>query len=245
MPLYQPIKLAVSYSSTNGWGGFHEWQPGYSAVMATEKSTRTWRIGGLLVGLVALVFGVMALTSLLPSLNPFKTQEVDRSGPVLLQSIRDLSQYHAAVGEFQVVVDLEKDVKFVPSFLAGQRALFVAAGSVNSYVDFSGMTGDALKVSQENKTVEVTLPAAKLDKPNLDQNRSYLFAQSRGIWDRLTSLFETPNQQEFYVVGEQKIADAATRAGLTKRAEANTRTMLTGLLKSLGFTAVFTGQTAS
>jgi len=208
-------------------------------------SRRPWRIVGVLVGIVALVLLVMGVTSLLPKLNPFRTEEVDRSGPVLLQSVRDLSQYHAAVGEFQVVVDLEKDVKFVPDFLAGQRALFVAAGSVSSYVDFSRLSGDALKMSQDKKTVEVTLPPAQLDKPNLDQQRSYLFAQQRGIWDRLTSLFETPNQQQFYVVGEQKIAEAATHAGLTKRAEANTRSMLTGMMKSLGFTAVFSGPTAS
>ena len=214
--------------------------------MASESTARRpWRIVGVLVGIVALVLLVMGVTSWLPNLNPFRTEEVDRTGPVLLQSIRDLSQYHAAVGEFQVVVDLEKDVKFVPDVLAGQRALFVAAGSVNAFVDFSGLSGDALKMSQDGKTVEVTLPAAQLDKPNLDQQRSYLFAQQRGIWDRLTSLFATPNQQEFYVVGEQKIAEAATHAGLTKRAEANTRTMLTGLLRSLGLTAVFAGQTAS
>jgi hypothetical protein len=213
--------------------------------MASESSTRTWRIVGVLVGIVALVLVVMGVTSLLPKLNPFRTEEVDRSGPVLLQSIRDLSQYHAAIGEFQVVVDLEKDVKFVPDFLAGQRALFVAAGSVDAFIDFSGLSGDALKRSEDGKSVEITLPPAQLAKPNLDQQRSYLFAQQRGIWDRLTSLFDTPNQQQFYQVGEQKIAEAATHAGLTKRAEANTRTMLTGMMKSLGLTAVFQGQSAS
>ena len=213
--------------------------------MATESSTRTWRIVGVLVGIVALVLVVMGVTSLLPKLNPFRTEEVDRSGPVLLQSIRDLSQYHAAIGEFQVVVDLEKDVKFVPDFLAGQRALFVAAGSVDAFVDFSRLSGDGLKLSPDGKSVEITLPGAQLAKPNLDQQRSYLFAQQRGIWDRLSSLFSTPDQQEFYVVGEQKIAEAATHAGLTKRAEANTRTMLTGMMKSLGLTAVFQGQSAS
>lgn len=213
--------------------------------MATESSARTWRIIGVLAGVVALVVVVMGVTSLLPNLNPFRTEEVDRTGPVLLESIRDLSQYHAAVGEFQVVVDLEKDVKFVPDFLAGEHALFVAAGSVSAFVDFSGLTADALKVSEDRKSVEVKLPAPQLDKPNLDQQRSYLFAQDRGIWNRLKSLFETPNQQEFYMIGEQKIAEAAGHAGLTKRAEANTRTMLTGMLKTLGFTVIFPGQTAS
>jgi hypothetical protein len=207
--------------------------------MAAENSARPWRIAGVLVGVVILVLGVMGLTSLLPNLNPFRTQDVDRSQPVLLQSIRDLSQYHAAVGDFQVVIDLEKDVQFVPSWLAGQRALFVAAGSVNAFVDFSELNEDALKVSADGKSVDVRLPPPRLDKPNLDQQRSYLFAQERGVWDRLKSLFEVPDQQQFYAMGEQKIADAAAGAGLIERAEDNTRAMLIGMLQPLGYQVTF------
>jgi hypothetical protein len=207
--------------------------------MADILKNRIWRVALVLVGVVVLALGVLGLSSLIPNLNPFRTDEIDRSGPAILQSIRDLSQYHAAVGEFQVVVDLEKDVAFVPSFLAGERVLFVASGTVNAYVDFSGLSGDALTVSEEQKTVEVRLPPAQLDKTNLNQERSYLFATQRGIWNRLNSLFESPDQQQFYTVAEQKIAEAATGAGLTKRAEDNTRGMLVGMLGALGYKAVF------
>lgn len=207
--------------------------------MATGFTARPWRVISVLLGVVILVLGVMGLTSLVPNLNPFRTEEVDRSQPVLLQSIRDLSQYHAAVGDFQVVVDLEKDVKLVPSWLSGERALFVAAGSVNAFVDFSGLNGDALTVSEDRTKVEVRIPPAALDKPNLDQQRSYLYAQQRGVWNRLSTLFEAPDQQQFYVLAEQKIAEAAVHAGLTKRAEDNTRAMLIGMLEPLGYQVTF------
>ena len=207
--------------------------------MATGFTARPWRIIGVLLGVVILVLGVMGLISLVPNLNPFRTEEIDRSQPVLLQSIRDLSQYHAAVGDFQVVVDLEQDVKLVPSWLSGERALFVAAGSVNAFVDFSGLNGDALTVSEDRTKVEVRLPPAQLDKPNLDQQRSYLYAQQRGVWNRLSTLFEAPDQHQFYVLAEQKIADAAVHAGLTKRAEDNTRAMLIGMLQPLGYQVTF------
>lgn len=208
---------------------------------SSRKSSLAWRISTAAAAAAVLVLVTMGVISIIPNLNPFTTKEVDRSGPVLLQSIRDLSQYHAAVGEFQVVIDLEKDVRFVPSFLAGTRTLFVATGSVDAFVDFSAMAGDALKVAPGSKTVEIRLPEPQLDKPNLDQQRSYLFAQQRGIWDRFKSLFEIPDQQQFYVLGEQKIADAAKNAGLLVRAKSNTRTMLSGMLQSLGFKASFPG----
>ncbi|HEV2784516.1 MAG TPA: DUF4230 domain-containing protein [Actinophytocola sp.] len=207
--------------------------------MATDSSNRLWRIAWVLVAVVVLALGAIGLATLVPNLNPFRTEEIDRTQPALLESIKDLSQYHAAVGEFQVVVDLEKDVAFVPSFLAGERALFVAAGSVNAFVDFSGLTGDALTVSEDRKSVEIRLPPAQLDKPNLNQDRSYLFATQRGIWNRLSSLFQAPDQQQFYQVAEQKIGEAAKAAGLTKRAEDNTRAMLVGMMSTLGYQVTF------
>lgn len=209
--------------------------------MADRGFPRRWglavgALGALLVALVA-VFG---LTSWVPSLNPFGSDTEDRSQPVLLQSIRDLSQYHAAVGDFQVIVDIEKDVRFVPAPIAGQRTLFVAAGTVNAFVDFSELSGDALKVSPDGKTVEVRLPAPALDKPNLDPERSYLFGQQRGVLTRLGDLLGKPtDQQEFHVVAERKIAEAASASGLADRAEKNTRAMLTGMLQSLGYQVSF------
>jgi hypothetical protein len=207
--------------------------------MAPDKPSRAWRILAALVGVVVLAFGVMGLVSLAPKLNPFATDEVDRSQPVLLQSIRDLSQYHAAAGEFQVVIDLEKDVRFLPAGVAGERALFIAAGSVNAFVDFSGMNEDALSVSPDRTSVEVRLPEPQLDEPNLHQDRSYLVAQQRGAWNRLMALFERSDQQQFYVLGEQKIAEAAKGAGLVERARTNTRAMLVGMLEPLGYRVTF------
>jgi len=179
----------------------------------------------------------------LPGLKDlFGTETRDRSGPALLESIQDISRYDAASGNFQVVVDLEKDVSWVPDVIAGSRTLFVAAGSVDAYVDFGGLDENALTVDSEKHTVRVQLPDAKLAKPNLDQKKTYLYSQERGVFDRISSLFETEDQQELYVLAEKKIGDAAKDAGLTARAEKNTRAMLTGMFKSLGYTAEFTDE---
>ncbi len=203
--------------------------------------------------LVALLVGVLLVAVVLLSLRafgwgdlPFGERTVDRSQPVVLKSVQDLSRFEAASGNFQVIVDLEKDTKFVPSAIFGERTLFVAAGTVDAYVDFSGLSTGALKLSADRLTVEVTVPRPALEKPNLDPDNSYVFAQKRGIVNRFQSLFDDdPNRlQAVYKVAEQKIAAAATRTDLAKRAEQNTRAMLLSLLRSLGFTTVtvtFTG----
>jgi len=192
------------------------------------------------VGSVVLVVVLLLwLVSRIPDLNPFAERTVDRGGPAILQSVRDLSEYHAASGEFQVVVDLDKDVAWVPDVIAGERTLFVAAGSVSAFVDLGGLSENALTVDQQARTVEVRLPGAKLEKPSLDQERCYVFDQERGAFNQLESLFATPDQRELYVLAEKKIGEAAERAGLADRAERNTRSMLTGLFESLGYRAEF------
>ncbi|HEV2089324.1 MAG TPA: DUF4230 domain-containing protein [Cryptosporangiaceae bacterium] len=217
---------------------------------AHELVVRVDRRRGLLGALVVVVLLIAVVLLGLRSFGigdlPFGQRTVDRSQPVVLESVQDLSRFEAASGNFQVIVDLEKDTKYVPSAIFGERTLFVAAGTVDAYVDFAGLSGDALEVSADRSTVEVTVPRPALEKPNLDPDNSYVFAQDRGIVNRFQSLFgDDPNRlQEIYKVAEQKLAEAATRTDLAARAEQNTRAMLQSLLKSLGFTTVtvtFTG----
>ncbi|HEX6354146.1 DUF4230 domain-containing protein [Actinophytocola sp.] len=207
--------------------------------MSDRTLSPLWRIGRVVAVVLVVVVALMWLVSKVPNLNPFASETQDRSQPALLQSVRDLSQYHAAEGDFQVIVDLEHDIAWVPDIVAGSRTLFVARGSVSAYVDLETLSDKALTVDTEKKTVQVRLPAAKLAKPNIDQEHTYVYSQDRGVFDRVQSLFEAPDQREFYVLAEKKIGDAARDAALTKRAERNTRQMLTGLFTSLGYTAEF------
>ena len=204
----------------------------------TPRRRRRWRYlaGFLVVAVLLVVGGRLAWTWL----NPFGEQTIDRSQPVLLQSIKDLSRFEAATGNFQVVVDLEKDARFLPDAVKGTRTLFVGAGNVDAYVDFSAMGANGVTVSKDRKEATIRLPRAQLEKPNLDNRRSYVFAQQRGLLDRVQGfLSSSPNdQRELYVLAETKIAEAAASSDLRARADTNTKAMLEGMLKSLGFAKV-------
>lgn len=169
--------------------------------------------------------------------NPFAQQETDRSQPVLLESIQDLSRYVAAEGNFQVVIDLQSNREYVPEFLLNERTLFVGAGSVEAYVDFSQLAEGAIVESADGKGVELKLPAPQLGETNLDMEQSYVFAEKRGLFNRIGDVFDNdPNrQQRVYQLAEERIAAAARDSGLGARAEVNTRKMLEGLLRSLGY----------
>lgn len=182
------------------------------------------------------VVGAVDLFDFLP--NPFKSESVDRSQPALLERLSDLSEYRAASAELQVLIDVEEDIRFLPSFVAGQRVTFLAGGSVDGAVDFGSLGDDAVEI--DGDTVTITLPAAEIVDVDVDPDRSYVVNRDRGILDRIGGIFsDNPTgEQELYQLAEDKLRAAADQSALRDRAERNTRTMLTALLRSLGFEEV-------
>ena len=131
---------------------------------------------------------------------------------------------------------MQNDRKYIPDFLLNDRTLFVAAGSVEAYVDFAKIDKGAITESADHRTVEIKLPAPQLDKPSLDKDKSYVYAEQRGLLNRLGDVFSTTRTGcSRSTSWPRRIADAARDSGLQQRAEENTRKMLEGLLRSLGY----------
>jgi hypothetical protein len=210
--------------------------------MATAAAPRRRRWPGALLLVAAVIALLVALPALIPALNPFREDTVDRSQPVLRKSLENLSDYHAATSNMQEVVDVEHDTNLLPSFIKGDRTLFVAAGSVDAAVDFRRLAKGAVKVSGDRRAVTITLPPAHLTPARLDTSRSRIYDRDRGVLDRVGDALSDDggaDQQELYALAEQKLqAAAAADPQLRRTAERNTRAMLEGLLRGLGFEQV-------
>ncbi|MFD0518749.1 DUF4230 domain-containing protein [Paractinoplanes durhamensis] len=190
--------------------------------------------------IVAACFGLRAL-NVLPSFdNPFESKTTDRSQPVLLQSMRDLSRYVAADGTFQVIVDLQENKDNIPDFLVNRRILFVGSGTVEEYVDFAKLPTSALEVDNEKKTLTIQLPAPEQGNAALDMQKSYVVEEQRGALTAIGDAFksDTDKQQRVYAMAQQKITEAAHDSGLDQRAKDNTQRMLQSLFTRLGYTEV-------
>lgn len=203
--------------------------------MAFRRGSRA-----LVVVAALALLAVVAVVLLAGALNPFGTDTKDRSQPVLLKSLENLSDFRAATANMQVVVDVEQDSRLLPSFIKGERTLFVAAGTVDAAVDFRGLSADegAVKVSSDRRSVRLTLPAATLLEPRLDPDRTRVYDRDRGVLDRVSDAFsDRPgDEQPLYQLADEKLAAAAAAdPKLLQTAERNTRSMLEGLLRGLGF----------
>jgi Protein of unknown function (DUF4230) len=200
-------------------------------------------LAGLAAAVAVIVAGVLVLTAvhLLPHLrNPFAESTSVRSQPALLKSITSLSRYQAASGSFQVIVDLSRKTRYLPSFIEGSDTLFVGQGTVGAYDDFSRLGHGDIRVSPGRTAVTVRLPEPRLEPAVLNIRRSYVFAQQQGLLNRIGNFFSgNPNsQQQVYLAAQQKIQAAAGHSPLLAQAKTNTRSMLTSMLHSLGFSRV-------
>ncbi len=195
------------------------------------------KVPGVLLALVAaLLLGTRLF--LVPGLGDlFGTETKDRTGPAVLKSLQDMSDYEAAAGNFQVVVDLEKDAKFLPDALRGTRTLYVGAGTVGASVALGRLGKGDVTVNEDRTAAAIRLPHATLGKPALDPDRSYAVSKQRGLLDRLGDFFsDNPNDERAVnQLAAQRIGEAAKESELLARAEKNTTSMLQGLLRSLGF----------
>jgi hypothetical protein len=191
---------------------------------------------------VAVLLAALLVASVL-GFGPISNKS-ERDQTVLLKSVKNVSQYHAAVGNFEILLDEKEDTGGLPDFIAGRRTLFVAAGTVNAYVDLAGLAEEDLILSANGKSVTLRLPEPQLDKPNIDHDRSYVYSQDRGIADRVVDAFTAPQQAELYLLAESDMAKAAEDSELRQRADENTKSMLTGLFGSLGYEVSFERDTS-
>jgi hypothetical protein len=200
-----------------------------------------WGLVALVLVIISLVAGFNWVRDLLPSFdNPFASETIDRSQPPVLRSIQDLGEFRAAAGNYQVIVDVEKDTK-LPSELLGERTLFVAKGSVDAGVDLRAVSADDVQLSADRRAATITLPHAVLYPAELDLAESYVYERDQGLFNAIRDVFSDSggSERELYLVAERRLTQAAGgTSGLKARAEENTRTTLTSLLRSLGFTRV-------
>jgi hypothetical protein len=210
--------------------------------MPSIRSNGGGRIRSFFVGLAALIgVGAVALVVLGQFFSlPFSTTTRDHSAPPVLLELRNLADFHAAQAQFEVTVDQEHDVSWLPAFIAGDRVQYIAVGTVDAVVDFTALSDSAVQLSADNHSVTITLSPAYLADPVLDTKVSHVMNRDRGLVNRVTGIFtDNPTDEHGLVLlAQEKIATAAQSTDLLSRGEANTRSTLVAMLRALGFEQV-------
>ena len=208
-----------------------------------QRRGRFWRTvagfgaAGLLLGVGAVLTVALLVASIgLP--NPFATTTTEADDAVVLAAVQDLARFEAASGRFATVVDREEDADYLPDFIKGERVVMVAEGDVIATVDLSGLTEDALSVSDDGDSVTVHLPEPVLSEPRLDPDTTRVVTRDRGLLDRIDDALtsgEPTDEQPLLQRASEKVATAAGESDLRERARGNTEDFVTDTLAELGF----------
>ena len=200
-----------------------------------RSALKTLVVAAVAVVSLSIVAALVGLPGLPSFGNPLEEQTVVRDHDVVVRALDDLSEYHAATGEYQVVVDVERDTRFVPSFLKGERTTFLAQGSVDAVVDLGALDPEHV-LEADDGSVTVVLPRATLADPVIDHEASGVLDRDRGLVDRIGGVFsDSPTSEEaLYLEAESRLAEAASDSELLLRARTNTESMIRGLLGAAG-----------
>ncbi|RZU30452.1 DUF4230 domain-containing protein [Blastococcus saxobsidens] len=207
----------------------------HPASVARRRRRPSLRLVAAGVGVAVLVPVGMEVAGWLPD-DPFAQDVVDRSTTPLLLALEDLEEYHAATGTFQVVVDQEKDTRYVPSVISGERVQLLATGTADAYVDFATLDEGAVTLSADGTSATIELPAPRLDEARIDPRETRVLDRDRGLVERVgAAVGDDPvDDSALYALAEDELTAAAAASDLRARAETNTRAMLTGLASALG-----------
>ncbi len=171
--------------------------------------------------------------------NPFASETVVRDHAAVLQSLEEIAELRAATGEYQVVVDVEEETRFVPGFIKGERTTFLAQGSVDALVDLGQLDEDSVIVADDG-SVTVVLPPAVLAGPVLDHEASGVLDRDRGVLDRVGGVFsDAPTSDKgLYREAERRLAEAAADSDLLATGQANAAATVEELLRAAGIERV-------
>lgn len=212
--------------------------------MARSSSTGSPRAGLGIVAttsLMLIALGLMALVAvgLLNVLDPFGTHTVDRSGPAVLQRIQTLEEFTAAKASFTQDVDIQND-SFLPDFIKGERVTAIVTGTVRATVDFGSLGPNAVKVSDDGRSIRLTLPEPHLSGVDIDEGNARIVSRDRGVIDRIADVFSSnpTDDAPVYKAAEKKLDAAARQSDVLAQAKTNTERWMRTFLGAAGFSRV-------
>ena len=199
--------------------------------MSRRWSTRGSVAVPFLFGLLAGLLVVAGIWWVVRSVG-FSGLRVDTSRPSVVERIQRLQRLETVVFAMDKIVAGERENRFLPKFLAGDRLLLIVFGEVTAGVDGSRIT--AADVTVSGRTVRVKLPESEVFSARLDSERTRVYSRETGLFTRVDPDLETEMRRE----AERQIRQAALDQGILTVAGANARKTVTSFLSGLGFEQV-------
>jgi hypothetical protein len=168
----------------------------------------------------------------------FEPEPYQQIGPVIISSIRDLSNLTTVETVQYTIVDKGTDQGWL-SWARGDSLQLFAVAKIGAGIDLSQVSVRNVSLD-DTGVVEISVPAAEIQYVSVDNEATQILDRDTGIFTKGDARLETDARQ----VAEEVLVQAALDDGILTQAEANARQVLTDFLLGLGYRDVvvdFTG----
>jgi len=152
--------------------------------------------------------------------------------PAIVQRIQRLQRLESVKYTLEKVVTGERQSRFLPQSLAGERLLMIVRGEVFAGLDLGKLKSSDVQVT--GKKVKISLPHAEIFSTRLDNNQTRVFSRDTGLLVQADPNLESEVRAE----AERQLLQAALIDGILNNASENARGTVTALVQALGFSDV-------
>lgn len=172
----------------------------------------------------------------------FSGSTYKKESTTFIEHIQDLATLATAEAHVKVVIKEEDNKLFgndIPVNFPGTKreVLLVVPATVIAGVDLKGVTSNDIKVNEEKKELEISLPRASLvQEPSIQMDRVQTFS-AEGLFRGKVKWDEGFN---LVAVAQEEIKEEAIEIGLLESAEKSAEKVLEGFFSNLGYTVKVT-----
>jgi hypothetical protein len=160
-----------------------------------------------------------------------------KSSVTFVENVQELSTLATAEAQTKTVLNIEDNKLFgkkIPLPIPGTKReiLLIVPATVLAGVDLNEVTEDDMKISEDTKEIDITLPHAKLiQEPSLQMDKITTYVDG-GIFNDEVDWNEG---YELAASAQEKVKKEVISAGLLTTAEKNADKALTQFFKNMGY----------
>lgn len=187
----------------------------------------------LLLGAVVTLVAVDTISWENPLSGLLGGEEISDQGPVVVQSVRNLSELTTVEVVESTTIESGTDTGLL-NFATGDRIFLFAVARISAGVDLGQVGPDDVVINEEANSIILTLPSPTITAVEMDNE------QTR-VYDRDTGLFTSGDvdlEREARLAAEDVMVEAAIQDGIRARARDSSQLAMEELLTSLGYDQV-------
>jgi hypothetical protein len=161
------------------------------------------------------------------------TTVFDRGGAI--KQIQSLNRLETSSFSIERIIEANIARGNILDSILGERLLLIASGNVVAGIDMSKLKESDVIISQDGKSITITLPPSEIFSKGLDNQRTRVYDRQAGIGTQIFGGENKDLETQARLAGEQEILRAACEGGIMQKAADEAQRSMEQFLRLLEF----------